>query len=316
MNKRGFLNIPFAWLFAIIAGTFILFLAIFATTKIIKTSNTQIDAETAKEIGILLNPLETGFETGKVTSMSLPSETRIYNRCNNDGIFGKQIIKVSQKNFDKWTDTDIDIGFSNKYIFSEEYVEGKKFYLFSKPFDFPFKISDLIYIVSSKKNYCFTGIKDNKEMNDITDEISALNQENFFLNECPENSFMICFSGASSNSGQCDVLVNTAGKYVEKNNERIYFEGNSLMYAAIFSDKSVYECQLKRLMQRTENLALLYKDKADFISEKECKSNLNSELLTLSNLAKSLSSSANLASVNYIVEEIENKNNLAECKIF
>jgi len=313
MNKKAFLNISFAWLFAIIVGAFILFLAIFASTKIIKTSETQIDAETAKEIGILLNPLETGFETGKVSSISLPSETRIYNRCNNNGFFGRQIIKVSQKSFDRWTDTDMDIGFSNKYIFSEEYVEGKKFYLFSRPFDFPFKVSDLIYIVSSEKNYCFSGVDGNKELNDITDEISALNQKNFFLKECPENSVMVCFSG---NSEQCDVIVNIAGKYVQKNNEISYFEGDSLMYAAIFSDKSVYECQLKRLMQRTESLALLYKDKADFVSGKECNSNLNSELLVLNNLANSLSSSSNLASVSYAVEEIKKKNNLANCKIF
>ncbi len=84
------------------------------------------------------------MEIQKATSLILPSETRIYNKCNTDGEFGRQIIKISQKSFDKWTETDVDVGFSNKYIFSENYVEGKKFYIFSKPLDFPFKISDLI----------------------------------------------------------------------------------------------------------------------------------------------------------------------------
>ena len=115
--KRGYLQISFAWMFAIIVGIFILFLAIFATTKLIKTDQTIIDSKTAKEIGVLLNPLETGFETGKSTSLILPSETRIYNKCNTDGEFGRQIIKISQKSFDKWTETDVDVGFSNKYIF-------------------------------------------------------------------------------------------------------------------------------------------------------------------------------------------------------
>ena len=132
MRKNGFLQISFAWLFALIVGGFILFLAIYASTSIVKTERTSIDASTAKEIGVLLNPLETGFETGKTNSITLPSETRIFNRCNNNGFFGRQILKISQKNFNKWTDTNVNVGFSNKYIFSENYVQGKKFFLFSK----------------------------------------------------------------------------------------------------------------------------------------------------------------------------------------
>ena len=123
MNSKGFLQMSFAWLFALIVGAFILFLAIYASTSIVQTEQTSTDAKTAKEIGILLNPLETGFETGKTNSIIIPSETRIFNRCNNDGFFGRQIIKVSQKTFGEWTDTNVDVGFSNKYIFSENFVE-------------------------------------------------------------------------------------------------------------------------------------------------------------------------------------------------
>ena len=78
--------------------------------------------------------METGFETAKTTLMILTAETRIFNRFSNQGYFGRQIIKVSQKSFGGWTENDVNVGFSNKYIFSEEFVEGKKFYLFSKPF--------------------------------------------------------------------------------------------------------------------------------------------------------------------------------------
>src|SRR3989344_2686139 len=126
-NKNAFVEMSFAWLFAIIVGVVILFLAIYASTKIISTEQTQLDAETAKKIGILLNPIETGFESGKKNSLTFPQDMRIYNRCNTDGVFGRQIIKVSQNSFGKWTDTNVDVGFSNKYIFSEEYVEGKTF---------------------------------------------------------------------------------------------------------------------------------------------------------------------------------------------
>lgn len=300
MKKSGYLQISFAWLFAIIVGAIILFLAIFSTVKLIQTEQTTQDAKTGKEIGVLLNPLETGFETGKTTSLTLPVDTRIYNKCNNNGVFGKQIIQISQKSFNKWTETDINIGFENKYIFAEEYVEGKKFYVFSKPFEFPFKVTDLIYITSSLKEYCFVDAPE-----EIKEEISALKQENFLLENCSDSKKVvkICFS----NIAGCNVKVNYNMKYVEKNEGKMYFEGDALMYAGIFSDKEIYECQLKRLMKRTGQLALLYKDKATFISQTAgCQSNLN--LLGLSDSVNNLESSANLGSINYLVKDIKEKN--------
>jgi len=308
MKKRGFLQISFAWLFALIVGGFILFLAIYASTTIVKTEQTSIDAATAKEIGVLLNPLETGFETGKTNSITLPSETRIFNRCNNNGFFGRQIIKISQENFNKWTNTNVNVGFSNKYIFSENYVQGKKFFLFSKPFKFPFKITDVIYLTSPEKKYCFIN-----PPRDIGDEISNLNQDNLLLENCPKNSVRVCFTSGND----CNVTVNYGLRYVDKNNEKMYFYNNALMYSAIFSEKKIYECQLKRVMQRAEQLSLLYIDKAKFISKKQCNTNLNQDLLELSNLEKSFSDSENFNSYMIDLEKkIQTKNEIAECKLW
>jgi len=308
--KRGFLQIPFAWLFSIIVGVFILFLAIYAVIQLVSTEERVIDAKTGKEIGILLNPLETSSETGKTTSLNLPVETRVYNKCDNKGTFGKQIIQISQKSFNKWTETDVDIGFPNKYIFSESPVEGKKLYVFSKPFDFPFKVADLIYITSSLKEYCFLDAPEK-----IRNEISALKPENILLENCPESSIKVCFGGSN-----CDINVNYnkgdsySYGYIEKRGEKTFFEGDALMYAGIFADKEIYECQLKRLMQRIEQLSFIYYDKATFVSLRGCSSNLN--LLGLGNEVGSLSSSANLNSISNIVEDIKYKNNLAECKLW
>ena len=306
-SKKAALQISFGWLFAIIVGGFILFLAIFGVTKLIGQEQTIIGAKTSKEIGILLNPLETSFETGKTAAFSLPAETRIYNRCNNFGTFGRQIIQVAQKSFDKWTETDVDVGFSNKYIFSEKYVEGKLFYLFSKPFVFPFKVTDLIYMTSSKDTYCFSNAP-----NEIEREIEDLNQKNLITN-CSSSKEMIkvCFEGGSD----CDIEVNYGMGSVTKNGQKSYFEGDALMYAAIFADKEVYECQLKRLMQRISQLSRLYNDKASFISDTGCGSNLN--LMGLINSANSLTNSANLNSINYLVEEIKDKNEEnSECRLW
>jgi hypothetical protein len=307
MRKQGYLQISFGWLFAIIVGAFILFLAIFAMTKLIGTEQTTIDAKTGKQIGVLLNPLETGFETAKTTSFTLPAETRIYNKCNNNGVFGRQIIQISQKSFNKWTETDVDVGFSNKYIFSERYTQGKKFYVFSKPFEFPFKVTDLIYMTSSSDQYCFIEAPE-----EVKDEILDLNQENLLVENCTEPNIKVCF-----NFGNCDINVDYAGRYVEKDNKKMYFEGDTLMYAAIFSEPEVYECQLMRLMRRLGNLALLYKDKAVFISRVGCSSNLNTNLLALNNAVMALNSSSELSLIDFLSEDIKEENEKNwECKLW
>lgn len=303
MNKEGQLQISFGWLFALIVGAFILFLAIYGVTKLMDFGETKVDAETAKEIGILTHPLEMGIETGKKNYFILPAESRVYNRCNTNGIFGRQIIKISQMSFNEWTDTGINVGFSNKYIFSEDFVQGKKFWLFSKKFDFPFKIADLIILTSADKNYCFVS-----PPTDIENEISNLNLENVKIDSCADGDVQVCFAG------DCDINVDYNLGFVEKGGEKMDFVGDALMYAAIFSVPEVYECQLRRLMQRTRQLAKVYDDKATFVAQKDCNTNL--DLLSLKNAAEALDSSADLDAVNYFVEDIEDKNKDAGCKLF
>jgi len=306
--KKGYLQISFGWLFAIIAGIFILFLAVYSANIFIRGSERVYNTESSKEIEILLNPLEIGFETGKTTLIRTVYETRIYNSCDSYGTFGRQIIKTSRKSSNKWTEAGAEISFKNKYIFSENFVEGKDFYIFSKPFYFPFKISDLIYLTNSNQEYCFSNPPD-----EIYDELKSLNQKNIVLNICSKDSVKICFS--PNFNGECDIKVDYGSKVVRKNNKNLYFYSDSLMYAAIFSSPEIYECQLKRLIQRTKQLSFIYNDKALLIKNNaQCSSNLN--LLTLINSLDNLGSSANLNSISLIVEDIKKENDVANCKLW
>ncbi len=196
--KKGALEISFGWLFALIAGAIILFFAIYFSTRLIGTEKEVVSAETGTEIGILLNPLETSFESAQTTSITIPAETRIHNTCDDfSETFGNQIIQLDQKNFNQWTKTDVDVRFSNKYIFSNAEIEGKKFYIFSKPLSFPFKVADLIYMSSAADTYCFVNAP-----GDIETEISELNQSNLLAGNCPEGSINVCFG-----SSECDANV-------------------------------------------------------------------------------------------------------------
>jgi len=307
-SKRGYLDISFGLIFGIVVGIIILGLAIYATIKFITSEQTVIDVKTSKEIGILLNPLETGFETGKTNSLIMPVETRFYNKCKIEGIFGEQGIQVQQKSFNKWTNTNLEINFPNKYIFSESMIEGEKFLLFSKPFEFPFKVGDVITMTSYDTKYCFVNAPEN-----IAEELGRLQQENIATENCEDKGgfVKVCFS-----SGDCDINVNYNSKYVEREGEKVYFEGDALMYGAIFSDKETYECELKRLIKRMGVLSLLYKDKAVFIARANCNSNLNPDLLVFGSMAGSYSNSLNLGSFNTLKEEMERKNGVADCKLW
>ncbi|MFH1325671.1 MAG: hypothetical protein ABIH49_02800 [archaeon] len=304
--KKG-LEMSFAWLFAIITGVIILLIAIYASTRVIQTEQTAVDAQTAKEIGVILNPLETGFETGKTTSIALPTETRIYNRCNNENYFGEQIIKISQRSFNKWTDTNIDVSFRNKYIFSDNYTEGEKFFVFSKPFEFPFKVSDVIYLTSSQKKYCFKGF--GEEEQDIREELSNLNQENIAIEQCPADAVEVCFNDES-----CEIYVNWNSRYVEKNNEIMDFDDTALMYAAVFSDKETYDCHVERLMQRTEQLLNIYIEKENFVAREGCNSNLGADLALLKDGVSA--ESFNIVTLSNRADEIKDSNDVASCKLW
>ncbi len=309
-NSRGALEISFGWLFAIIAGIVIIFLAIYLSSKLIGTQQTAVSAETGQQIGVLLDPMETSFESAQTTSITIPTDTRIDNICIPTGDFGQQVIQLDQKNFGKWVATDTRVGFENKYIFSESQVEGQKFYIFSEPFNFPFKIADLMYITSADVNYCFVGAP-----NDISTEISQLNQSNLKINDCSDSDVKVCFG-----QQRCNINVDFSSDSVEKNGTVMYFSGVSdskaLMYAAIFSNSTVYECQVKRLMLRLRELSSLYANKELITEGKGCDSNLGEELNTLGKDAGNLNQSSDLSVIQAEAESIDQTNNARVCMLW
>lgn len=309
-NRLGAIEISFTWIFAIIAGIAIIFGALYLSSKVIQSGQEGVSAKTGKEIGVLLNPLETSFESAQTTSITIPSETRISNKCYETGTFGEQFIQLNQKSFNKWVKTDTNVRFDNKYLFSKEEVEGKTFYIFSKPFNFPFKVTDLFYVTSGKDNYCFNGAPE-----EVNEEIFRLNQTNLFIENCPEGSIKVCFGKSN-----CEVNVDFGKNYVKKGQDIMYFSGlgedfTSLMYAAIFSDKSVYECQINRLLMRVKELSKIYLNKEQIIAEKGCDTNLGEDLTKLSDM-ENLKGSKELENLKEIIDTIEEKNNARGCLLW
>jgi hypothetical protein len=316
LAKKGARDISFGWIFAILAGGVILSLAIFGVVKFSGIQKFQQSAETSTTLDALINPLESGYETGQKVILSANVETRIYAQCDLQGQLGRQRIQTSQKIFNEWSETGPIVISRNKYIFSESPAEGKNFIIFSKPFEFPakesyespLKVADLIYLVPQDKEYCFDNPPE-----EIEEEILNLKIDNFIIGECPSQSTKVCFSKSSD----CDIIINYNQKTVDKDSDRIYFETDALMYAAIFSNEEEYECQLKRIIRRSEQLSLIYQEKNRIEKTQGCSGELEGELIIFTNLLGNFGSSEDL---DIIITEAERLNRLNaledECKLW
>lgn len=315
MNKRGF-EFSFGWLFAVIVGAAIIFLAIYAAIKLISTERTVLDTEVAKQLETILTPVETGEETGKsAVPIKFPSETRVYNNCTSRGNFGEQTIAVATSSTigGKWQEPGFNVKSYNKYIFSPGLMQGNQFYIFSKPFEMPFKVANIIFMWSEE--YCFVNPSNDVGEEIITLNISKINITNS-LNNCKKTSKKVCFY---TEEPGCDIMVNPTIKSVTwRWKNPVYYEG-SLIYGAIFAEPEVYECQVKRLMKRTSELAFLYDSKSKIISARTggCSSNLQDLLESFASASSQINNSVQLADIYFSTEELRNENrNIANCRLW
>jgi len=327
-NKQG-IEMSFNVMFAIFAGIVILGLAIYGATKIIGTGEKAIYTETSAKIISLLDPLETGLASGKSEQIKFKKETRIFMECNEKENlpFGKQTIAFSEQTFgDKFGEQGGAVPIYNKYVFSQNMIQGKELNIFSKEFSMPFKVADLIVINS--EDYCFVGAP-NQIQRDI--ENSGIKNIQFSdnlqnLQNCTGN--IVCFGLQSSECsikifGSCEdslgSICETEYDYgrVSKGLDDIYYI-DSLLYAAIFSSPDVYDCNLKRLMNKFNELGLIYIDKIKIVQREGCSSDIEVKLTTLMDSAKALSSSREIITLARFAKDIDkiNQATTSACKLY
>jgi len=307
-NKRG-LEMNFAWMFSIIVGAVILFLAIYTATQFIDVSKYQIDTEAAKQFTILFEPLATGIEEGKITSIPLPQNTRIYNECDETGAgaaqyFGKQEISLAQESTigKKWGEPGVGSIVYDKYIFSNSLEQGKTIYAFVKPFEIGFKVADIVILYLDE--YCFVNAPD--EIKNELNQLKGDKERNIILTRQERNcgdAISVCFDNS-----RCDINVDLNNNLVRKDGEVVEYIDN-LVYAAIFSDPEIYNCNKDRLIKRISNLADIYADKAGLVQKQGCETGLRSDFEILASLD-------NLQSIKQQTDKIDMKNNAAVCQVF
>ena len=312
-SKRAQFN--FVWIFALLVGGAILALAIFGATKTGNTLRYQSDTQIAKSISIITDPMQVGFGSGSFSRINFKQQTRINNICFS-GQFGKNEISVATESDvgKKWNMAGGATSIHNKYIFSSEKNSGKEYYVFSKPFNFPYKIADLLFLTS--RNYCFVGAP-----RKVADEIEGLNIPNIKIGNCTTgDAIKVCFSGGAS----CDIKVYGSclsgcnsvydSGTVLKGSDKMNYVGN-LMFAAIFSDKQIYDCNVKRLMFRNSQIAKELANKADLMNGRGCNTNMKSDLLYWEGLTLD-AGSRDLIRLKTISDNLELKKNRELCGVW
>ena len=311
--KKKAVELSFAWIFSIVVGAVILFIAIYFASQLIETSSYETNTKTTKKLIGIFDSLQTTAEESKTEKVTFAIDTKIYPSCNNEGDFGESIIQISEKfGFkNKWSKPGGDISAQDVYLFSEDIIEvnaHEDVYFFTKQFEMPFKTADMVMMYS--KPYCFVNAP-----REIRNDIENLGQNvNLFavtdIDSCSGESVSVCFD-----SNNCDVNVNTVAHTIEKNKETVYFIDETI-YAAIFSSKGSYECGIKRIMMKLSQLSELYGRKAQFITQRGCNTGLYGDMVLLQGRAKEFKDMRELEYIKTTAELIKNKNGELGCYLF
>jgi hypothetical protein len=318
ISKKGDFN--FVWLFAIIAGTAFLILAIFFAVKLGGTFKTAGDVSIAKSIESITDPLQAGFTDSKVTLISFQLNSQIIPSCYDTG-FGYHMLAVVTESdaLKNNPPTPVEIKIPNKYIFAQEDF-GKDYYVFSKKFEAGFSVADLLFI--STKNYCLLNPPQR-----IKEEILRLDPKNIGVRDaqndsCSQDNIRVCFgygedcnmtiSGNCFDNKYCEDPYETG--FIQKGTQSLGFSGN-LIYGAIFSDQHLYECNVKRLLYRTSQIAEVYHEKANLMDARGCNTLLNTDLTSLSQITVN-ATSQDLPVLFKIGKQLANKEDKEACGLW
>jgi hypothetical protein len=308
MKRKKAIAMSFNWIFAIVAGGFILFLAIYGAGKFIRTSEQATYTETAASLTAVFDPLETGLASGKAHSIGFKKDSKIFFDCNSklNPPFGKQYISFSEKTLgDTYGERGGKVSIVNKYLFADDIVEGKSVYIFSKPFFMPFKVADLNMVISGSEEYCFHDAPES-----VREDLESLNLNSIiFVNETNEcEGTDVCFERSG-----CDIVVED--DHVKKRRERMYYTGD-MIYAAIFSSPDIYECNFKRLKNKFNEVAKIYTKKIEIMERQGCLPTIGAKLQAL--IDREVHSSSDILEFNAAIEEIDSINRLsnAGCMVY
>jgi hypothetical protein len=248
----------YAWIFSLVVGAMILFLAIYAASKLFTTSKYLAESEILRSFDNILNPFSS---LGSIATLALskeikmPYELEMNFSCDSSKEIQTLAIRIIEKrDIGEWTKP---YTIKNKYVFSEKNLRGKTIWTFSKAFILPWRVDDMIYIISN--DYCFI---DANIPRNVMNELEMINSSSIRVlpEDSCENAITVCFTG------DCNISIDYNSKSLTKPGQsQTYFLDDASMYAAIFSHKDIYDCNMKRLLSRASIQSTILMNEANVL---------------------------------------------------
>lgn len=322
--------LEFGWIFAIIVGAVILFLAFYFIGTTLFQTDIFKGYAVEHSFDIILNPFSYfgGLGASAAKNIDLGSKANLSFSCSVQGDFGYNSIQESDKVQPRLI--------YDKYVIAPKYIQGRRFQVISKPFVMPWRIVDLIYIIPVDKRYCFVKLPEIEEDFGEGREGTGMNISVFeFISgtgtsilDCSPGSVTIC-NNTVSGSSTCDITI-YSDRVIKKNypSQAMYYikdldGSNALMYAAIFSDPEIYNCTLKRIVKRLNYQVDIYDTKVMALNTRQCSISINSANLNgLKQKANTILESTGqipltkLNDLKSVAQTLDNLNTQSSCSLF
>lgn len=322
-DKKGL--VLFHWILILIVGAVIIIFGIMFASKTGMVEQKKQNIVVVEYLDLFFNPFaEIGSIAGGVgKSVELPYESEVNLRC----VAGEERLRIGEGS--KVAEKKIE-----NFVYAPSKLKTKNFFVFSKPFEIPFRVGDLIFAFDSSQNFCLIYDPYDSASSGIASEIDSdvrssllAAGDNFVLctksNCCNslDNPKVISFT---SQKGDVNIIGNgplgeefSYGE-IDYNGTRSYFIGTAMIEGAIFSDYEIYGCNFKRLMEKVSAITEIYAEKASFLDKTQtCSYNLfRADLSAIKNAANSLSATPSLAQTKTLYEyseELKDKNIRFNC---
>jgi hypothetical protein len=250
--------VSFSWLFSLIVGAVIIFLAVYASRSLVQTERQAQESGASVAFTNLFTPLRTGGSESFIPrAITFPQPALITLRCTPTGMG----VRVRFQDSLAGESDAYQSVVRDSFISGNTTIQGKRVFSLVLPLRMPYLIGDVILLWSEPQ--CFVDAPE--DMRSLFE--MATNETITFANtlaSCPRGSRKLCFAGASSPQ-RCDVRVDRIGQTItyENGTPKNYYD--SLLAPALFSTPALYECMLEQMGKETARLAEQYRAKSVLI---------------------------------------------------
>lgn len=326
-NKKALML--FHWILIMIVGAVILLFGVIFAGKSGGVEQQKQNVLVAEYLEMFFNPFTS---VGAIADsfgkrVSLPYEIDAELRCEG----GKEYLFVGSG--DKISSEKIE-----NFVYSNSRIKARELFVFTKSFEMPFRIADLIFTFDSSKKFCILYDEQDIGQADFVDQVRD-DIEGSLVDV--QGNFAYCQDiGCCNEAGSTKIISFTAqrgdvnlvprgasgdgfsfGEVEFRGGKKSVFVSNALAEAAMFSDYPLYSCNLRRLMSKTGSVSDIYSEKATYLGaiaqQQACNYNaLKGDLGQLKALAGSVGSAQSSSSVQALHEaakDIETKNMELPC---